>query len=117
MHFVRNIILSCLCSFLCFFTAVSQDTTGAIKFTYSKNRTSNNEVLLTIKATLKPGIKLYSLHQSTPDALGSSIQFDSASTKYLEDSIKENNKPEKEKDASLNAETSFLRTAFCGNRM
>jgi thiol:disulfide interchange protein len=109
MHFFRHIILSCLCSFLCFFTAVSQDTTGAIKFTYSKNRTSNNEVLLTIKATLKPGIKLYSLHQSSPDALGSSIQFDSASTKYLEDSIKENNKPEKEKDTSLNAETSFFK--------
>ncbi|MEO5942705.1 MAG: thioredoxin family protein [Ferruginibacter sp.] len=109
MHFFRNIILSCLCICICFFSAVSQDTTGAIKFTYSKNRTSNNEVLLTIKATLKSGIKLYSVRQSSPDALGSSIQFDSASIKYLEDSIKESNTPATEKDASLNAETSFFK--------
>lgn len=109
MNFTRKIIVSCIVSCLCFFTAFAQVTPGAITFSYSKERTNDNEVILTIKATLSPSIKLYSLYQNSQDAVSSSIIFDSASTKYLLDSIKESSTPEKENDAVLNAETRFFR--------
>ncbi len=105
MHFARIILLICLCSCLCH---ASLNAQVAVSFTYSKERTSADEVMLSIKAAVKSGIKLYAVQQSSTDAINSSIAFDSVYTKYLRGSIIEEINPKAEKDATLNAEVRFF---------
>ena len=105
MQLPVNILFVFFCSCFCFLSLVAQEP---VSLSYSKERISNEEVLLNIKATVKPGIKLYAVQQSTPDAVGSSIDFDSAYTKYLHGSVIEKMDPRAEKDETLNAEVKFF---------
>ena len=74
----------------------------------TKQRINDREVLLTIKATVPEGIKLYSLQQSENDALYSSIAFDSAAKKYLAEPVVEKGNKQSEKDPSLEAMVNFF---------
>ena len=105
MRLPVNIFLTFFCSCFCFVSLVAQEP---VSLSYSKERISNDEVLLNIKATVKPGIKLYAVHQSSPDAVGSSIDFDSAYTKYMHGSVIEKMDPDAERDETLNAEVKFF---------
>ena len=103
-HFIKR-FLTCLCSCLFFASLNAQDP---VSFSYSKERTNGEEVVLSIKAAVKPGIKLYAVQQNSPDAVNSSIVFDSAYSKYLQGSIIEKINPKTEKDATLNTEVKFF---------
>ncbi|MFI5131347.1 MAG: protein-disulfide reductase DsbD family protein [Chitinophagales bacterium] len=107
MHLFRIISLTCLVTCFCFVSLKAQDI-KPVNFSYSKERTNDDEVLLTIKAAVKPGIKLYAVQQNSPDAVGSSVEFDTAHTKYLNGTLVEKSEPQTEKDAILNAETNYF---------
>ena len=104
---IRIFCLNFLFICLCFISLHAQDK-NAVNFTYSKERLNSNEVLLTIKAVVKPGVKLYAIHQVSPDAIASSIVFDAAFSKYLNGVIVEKLIPKTEKDISLNAQVNYF---------
>jgi hypothetical protein len=79
-----------------------------VRFSYSKERTNEEEVVLSIKAAVKAGIKLYAVQQSSADVVNSSISFDSVYTKYLNGTIIEKTDIKAEKDATLNAEVNYF---------
>lgn len=60
-----------------------------VKFSYEKQRLNDQEVLLVLKATMKPGVKLFSIREQAEDGAFSSITFDSTGLKYSRDSILE----------------------------
>jgi hypothetical protein len=75
MRFSRIIFLACL--FACFsFLSLNAQDVNPVQFSYAKERTTADEVLLTIKAAVKPGIKLYAVQQIDSNGIGSSIAFD-----------------------------------------
>jgi len=84
----------------CIASLYAQDS-NAVHFIYSKQRTKANEVVLAIKAFVKPGAKLYALQQNTTDALVSSVTFDSAYTKYINGPITEASILKNEKDTTV----------------
>lgn len=78
-----------------------------IKFHYQKERISEKEVLLSIKATVTPGIKLYGLSKSDADALYSTIVFDSAAKKYLAGKVVEIGNSRSENDSAVSAVVTY----------
>jgi len=107
MHLLRKILLALLSASFCFLSLQAQDI-HPVNFSYTKERTNANEVLLTIKASIKPGIKLYAVQQSSPDGVGSSIDFDTVFTKIMDGVIIENANPIVEKDTVLNTEVKYF---------
>ncbi len=107
MHLFRIISLACFLNCYCFFSLNAQDA-NPVNFTYAKERTNDDEVLLTIKAAVKPGIKLYALLQTNPDAIGSSIVFDTVFSKWLSGAVIEKPDAKAEKDVTLNAEVKYF---------
>jgi len=103
----RIFFLTCLCTCLCFFSLKAQDV-NPVSFSYAKERTNNDEVLLTIKAVVKPGIKLYAVQQNDHDVIGSSIVFDTVFSKRLNGAVAEKSEPKAEKDVMLNAEVKYF---------
>lgn len=83
------------------------DSTG-VKLVYNKQRVNDNEVLLSIKAIISPGIKLYGLQKNTNDVLYSSIAFDSVANKYITGSVIEKGAARSEKDASVNSLVNYF---------
>lgn len=79
----------------------SQDS-NVVKFAYSYERLNKDEVLLTIKAKVAPGGKLYSVHKLSEESLFSTVAFDSTLTQFLKDSVTESGNIKTEKDADLN---------------
>ena len=94
------------CLLLSALVASAGDSTG-VKLVYSKQRMSDTEVLLSIKAIVAPGIKLYGLQKRDGDALYSTIEFDSAASKYLSGKLIETGKTLSENDPSINAVVSY----------
>ena len=88
-------------------TAQAKDTT-AVKLSFEKERLNEKEVMLSIRARVDKGVRLFALQKSDSDALYSTISFDSAFTKYLSGSIHEKGKETREKDATLDAMVSFF---------
>jgi thiol:disulfide interchange protein len=86
--------------------AFSQDS-STIQFSYNAQRLNNNEVLLTIKGKIAPGIKLFALQKSKDDIMYSSIHFDSSVQKLLNDSLKQKGTEQKAMDTSLQSEVYF----------
>ncbi len=107
MHPLRKILLACIMASFCFLSLQAQDI-QPVNFSYTKERTNVNEVLLTIKAAIKPGIKLYAVQQTSSDGVGSSIEFDTVYSKFLDGAIIENAKPVVENDAILNTEVKYF---------
>ena len=84
------------------------DSTG-VRLSFEKERINGKEVLLTIKAAIAPGIKLYALQRTDADALYSTLSFDSAANKYLRDSVVEKGSLQTEKDVSVDAVVSYYK--------
>ena len=84
------------------------DSTG-IRWGYVQERINDNEVLLSIKAIVPPGVKLYGLSKTAADALYSSIAFDSSANKYLAGKLVENGASKSENDASINAVVNYFK--------
>ncbi len=93
-----------------FFTAgsLAQDS-SAVKFLYSTQRLNDKEVLLSIKAKIAPGLKLFALQTSPDEALYSSIQFDSSVKKLLKDSVLQKGSEHRTIDSSLQSEVHFFK--------
>jgi len=103
--FLRAIV--CTCLLLAVFATNASDSVG-VKLTFDKERLNENQVLLTIKATVSAGAKLYALQKTEADVLYSSIQFDTAFSKLLSGSITEVGSLKRVKDSAMNAEVSYF---------
>jgi len=82
------------------------DSTG-IKLLFAQQRINSNEVIISIKAIVPKGLKLYALQKSEADALYSTVVFDSSAKKYLADSVLEKGEGQTEKDASVDAMATY----------
>ena len=96
------------CILLLFPLSLVAQKEGTVQLTYGKQRLNDSLVLLSIKAAVKPGVKIYQLQKSAEDALYSEITFDSASSAYVKDSLVSKGNLMSEEDVSLEAETSFF---------
>ena len=94
------LILISLCS-------LAQDN-GPVNFSFEQSRLNEKEVLLTIKAKINKGIKLYSIEKLSEDVPYSSVSFDSSFGKRVSGAIEEKTRIKKEKDLVLNAEVNIL---------
>lgn len=81
---------------------------GMVKLVYGKQRVDDSTVMLSFKAFVKSGVKLYELQKSAEDVLYSEISFDSASSIYLKDTASSKGRLMSEMDNALDAETSFF---------
>ena len=86
--------------------AFATDST-IVRFDINTVRINDTENMLSIKATVAQGVKLYGLQQSAADQLYSSISFDSSFAKYLNGTIEEKGIKNIEKDASIGADVSY----------
>ena len=77
-----SVIIGIFSTFFFSNTAFSQDS--AVKFTYSYERLNKDEVVLTIKGKIAPGIKLFALQKSPDDIMYSTLQLDSSVNGRLE---------------------------------
>jgi thiol:disulfide interchange protein len=94
-------LLSIFCLGLFFFNS-SQAQDKPVSFIIQKEG-SGSEYVLTIKASIKTGNKLYSIKDFGADApIHTQITFDTATKKILKDSITETGRTQTEKDASFN---------------
>jgi thiol:disulfide interchange protein DsbD len=81
---------------------------GMVRLVNGKQRVDDSTVIVSFKAFVKPGVKLYALQKSAEDALYSEISFDSASSMYLRDTAASKGQLMSEMDVALDAETSFF---------
>jgi thiol:disulfide interchange protein DsbD len=81
---------------------------SSVKFSYTTERLNDQEVLISIKGKIAPGIKLFALQQSPGDVLYSSVQFDSSVKKLLKDSVEAKGAQQKAFDSSLQSEVRFF---------
>ena len=107
---MRTFFQACILAALNFFalSAAAADSTG-IKLNFAQERINNKEVLLSIKAVVAPGIKLYGLGKTDADALYSTVVFDSAANKYLSGKLIESGASRSENDASINAVVNYYK--------
>lgn len=105
MLLARITLLICFCICACSVRVSAQDP---VSFSYNKERTSDEEVILSIKASIKPGIKLYAVQQNGSDAIGSSVAFDSIFQKFLHGPIIETSQSKAENDSTLHVEEKYF---------
>lgn len=105
---MKLLIRACICTLLTFiaFTITVQDS-SFVSFSFDKTRVNFNEVLIRIRAKIKPGIKLYAIKSKEADPLYTTITFDTSYAKKLDGAIIES-AFKKEKDVTLNAEVRFF---------
>lgn len=90
------------------FTYVSfAQSDKAVAFTYSNTRVNDSIVMLHFNAAVKPGIKLFAINQNTPDAVASTITYDTSIANKLRDVVIETN-VKTEKDSILNADVVII---------
>jgi thiol:disulfide interchange protein DsbD len=107
MNFLLRAYLAVCLLAATFFPSFAADSTS-VKIVLDQKRVSDSEVLLTIKAKVDDGIKLYSLQKSDADVLYSTVVFDSAASKYLAGNVVEKGNVQSEKDATLDADVRFF---------
>ncbi|HLF45444.1 MAG TPA: cytochrome c biogenesis protein CcdA [Chitinophagaceae bacterium] len=88
--------------------SVSAKDSTDIKLAFSQERISDKEVLLSIKAIIAPGVKLYCLQKSGSDALYSTIAFDSVANMYVTGTLVEKGTAKTERDPSVDAVVSYF---------
>jgi thiol:disulfide interchange protein len=91
-----------LCLALMTLWAQATDSTD-VRFSFDQQRISDKEVLLTIKALVPGGIKLYGLQKAESDALYSSVSFDSVSKTRLAGAVAEKGASHSEQDPTVEA--------------
>lgn len=85
----------------------SQDS-SVVKFSFQTQRVTGNEVILSIKGKIAPGIQLFALQKSPSDILYSTIHFDSSVASRLGDSLIQKEPIQKANDPSLQSEVYFF---------
>jgi thiol:disulfide interchange protein DsbD len=95
-----------VCTTLLCLSVNAADSTG-INWTFEKKRVNDGEVILSIKAIIPAGVKLYALQKSESDALYSTVTFDSLTKKYAKDSLFDKGEKRTEKDASVAAMVAY----------
>jgi thiol:disulfide interchange protein DsbD len=80
-----------------------------VKVSFGKQRSTDSTVILSFKAYLGPGIRLYDVQRSAEDALYSEISYDSSFLRYFPDSIRTKGKPIVERDRDLNADVTYFK--------
>lgn len=105
---MKNFLAACMLfgCLLCSCTIHSQSGTP-VSFSFSNSRLSNDEVILTVKALIKPGVKLYALNKVSEDAPYSSVTFDSSYHTLLNGAVTETGKLHEENDATLNSQVKY----------
>jgi thiol:disulfide interchange protein len=78
----------------------AQDS-NLVKFAYAYQRLNDKEVLLTIRAQVNGGHKLYSVNKVSEDALFSTVSFDSTVHPLLKGAVNEQGFIKTEKDTSI----------------
>lgn len=86
----------------------AQDTISPVKLISSFQRLNDKEVLLTIKAQVSGGVRLYSAKKLPNDAPSSEIVFDSSISKKLSGELAENGQIKKEKEPTLGMEVAYV---------
>jgi len=105
---IRSLYLILLV-FATFTVVFGQDSPGVqVTLKASKQRVSDSEVMLTLKATLPMGARLFSTSQSSDAAPLTTIEFDSASMPLLTGQIIEKGNLQKQNDAALGTEVQFF---------
>jgi thiol:disulfide interchange protein len=97
LHKAAGFLLSLL-----FVGAAAAQDKAPVQFSFSQQRISATEVLLKVKAVVKPGAQLYAARQTTADAPYSYLEFDSSTVKKLKDTVTESSNFKTEKDAANN---------------
>lgn len=92
---------------LCMLGASATDST-AVKLAFDQQRLNDKEVLLTIKAVVPQGVKLYGLQKSNEDALYSTITFDSAAQAFLAGKLEEKGAVHTETDPTVEATVNYF---------
>ncbi|HEY8898530.1 MAG TPA: hypothetical protein VIM79_27065, partial [Niastella sp.] len=91
-----------LIGFLFSFTiSVFAQDSNLVKFVYGYERLNDKEVLLTIRAHVNGGHKLYSVNKVSDDALFSTVTFDSTVHSLLKGTLTEQGSIKSEKDTSI----------------
>ena len=80
----------------------------SVHFLFDKKRTNDSQAIISIKAYIPNGVKLYALQRSPDDALYTSIQFDSSCLKYLDGPVRENGAVKRENDNTLSASVNYI---------
>lgn len=101
LHYIKAWLVVVL--FFCVSVAQAQSDSVPIQFSFNQQRVNNNQVEVSIKAVVPPGVKLYGLQKNEADALYSTIVFDSASQKLLSGPPQEQGNFTTANDATLNA--------------
>ena len=96
-----------LCLVLIGFFAGANDSTD-LRLSFDQQRINDNEVLLTIKASVPEGVKLYGLQHGGNDALYSSISFDSAAAPHLAGAVNQKGATLSETDPSVEARVNYF---------
>lgn len=105
---MKNLFMACL--FIVSLSgagSVQAQTGEPVQFSFSNSRLGKDDVLLTIKAAIKPGIKLYALDKVSEDAPYSSLLFDSAAHPALKGTVTESGRLQQEKDFILNSPVKY----------
>ncbi len=89
------------------FNAQGQGSTP-VKFIYSKTRINDSETVLSAKAIIQPGVKLYSINNMAADVPSSSVTFDSTVSKYLVHTVEERGKLQTENDTVFSTQVKYF---------
>lgn len=103
---MKRILCSVLCCWITFY-GFANDSTG-VKLLIDQQRVNDQQVLVTIKAEIPNGVKLYGIKKSDADALYSTIDFDSSAKIYISEKVKEVGVAHFENDMSVNATVNYF---------
>jgi len=93
------------------YAAVAQDSLP-ISFNVLQKRFNDKEVIVHIKATIKPNINLYALKKTEQDVLFSTLNFDSSALAKLIGPIEEKGNAVFERDTTLNANVVYFKDSL-----
>jgi Thiol:disulfide interchange protein len=90
-----------------FFSLAGFTQDNPVKFSYDYQRLNEEEVVLSIRAQVNNGGKLYSVNRVSDDALYSTVSFDTSVQSLLQGAITEKGPVETEQDSAIGAQVSF----------
>ena len=92
-----------------FLSIISVAQVKPVQLSFTAERTSKDAAILTVKAKIQPGVQLFSVKKQTADdAFITAIVFDTASSKFLKDSLQEKGNLKSAIDSSTNTTTRFF---------
>jgi thiol:disulfide interchange protein DsbD len=102
----RNLLLLSTGIFL---SIISVAQVKPVQLSFTAERTGKDAAVVTVKAKVQPGVQLFSIKKQTADeAFITTIDFDTASAKFLKDSLQEKGNIKSAIDSSTNSSTRFF---------